>query len=175
MTVTRDQREAWASAYVDQAREDLRVAQMLQGRHPSVLAMLLQMVFEKLAKAALLYSKKIDVEDAQRTHKAAESLMAIFRTHPRFLGVFPGTSQRRWLPTAKLVAELTRLHPQIARGGPHLEYPWEREDGTIGVPARDLEPLLESLWGSPQGQLKRLSDLFTFARILADNAEKVFG
>lgn len=171
---SRENREEWAAAYVAQAEEDLRAAIDLQGRYDSVLAMLLQMVFEKLAKAALLYGKRIDVKKAQRSHNAAVILMSIFRELPQLLDLFPGKAQRQWLPTVTLVEQLTKLHPQLAKGGPHLEYPWEREDGTIGVPSKDLTGFLQSLWGDPAGATKRQADLFIFARVLANNAEVVF-
>jgi hypothetical protein len=44
----------WADGYLGQARADLRGAHAVSGAEPSVLAMLLQMLFEKFAKAALL-------------------------------------------------------------------------------------------------------------------------
>jgi len=46
----------WALAYLEQARADMRGADLVQAEEPSVLAMLLQMVLEKLGKAALLRS-----------------------------------------------------------------------------------------------------------------------
>lgn len=144
MSVSRETREEWAFAYVAQAREDLNAAIALQGRFNSVLAMLLQMTFEKLAKAALLYGKRISVEQAQRSHHAAVSLMRIFRKNPRLLELFPGKAQKKWIPTVTLVENLTKLHPQLAKRGPQLEYPWEADDGTIASPAIDLIPLLQS-------------------------------
>lgn len=42
----------WADGYLGQARADLKGAHAVSGAEPSVLAMLLQMVFEKFAKAA---------------------------------------------------------------------------------------------------------------------------
>ena len=171
---SREMRHDWAAAYVAQAREDLEAAKRLQGRHASVLAMLLQMVFEKLSKAALLYGKKVTVDDVQRSHTTAVSLMAIFRRHPNLLDLFPGKHQRKWLSTITLVEALSKLHPSLVDHGPQLEYPWELEDGTVQSPVNDLTPNLRSLWKSPEEELKRLADLFTFATVLAENAERLF-
>ena len=60
----------WADAYLAQAREDLEGARLVGGAAGSVFAMLLQMVFEKLAKAALLRSSTVTVQWARRTHAA---------------------------------------------------------------------------------------------------------
>lgn len=171
---TRERRHQWAAAYVAQAREDLEAAKSLEGKHPSVLAMLLQMVFEKLAKGALLYGKRITVDDAQKNHQAAVSLMTIFTDIPALLELFPGKHQRKWLPTVTLVKNLTKLHPSIVERGPQLEYPWELEDGTVRNPVDHLEPKLRSLLHSPDDRHRRLAHLFTFATFLADHAERLF-
>lgn len=172
---TRKSREDWANAYVRQAKVELEAARALQGQYPSVLAMLLQMTFEKLSKAALLFGKRTKVEDVQHTHGAANSLMRIFRNHPSLLDAYPGAYKGRWRQTVSLVEAITNFHPSLVETGPQLEYPWQAADGTVKSPVDDLTPVLESLWQSPHQELKRLTDLFIFANVLADNVEEVFG
>lgn len=172
---TRGNREDWARAYVRQASEELEAAKALKGRYPSVLAMLLQMIFEKLSKAALLFGKSMTVRDVQRTHGAANSLMMIFRNRPSLLDAFPGKYKRGWQTTVSLVERITNYHPSLADEGPQLEYPWERADGSVETPVDDLTPILESLWHSPHQKTKHLTDLFAFATVLANNVEDVFG
>ena len=69
----------WAIGYLSQAREDLKGASAVSGQAPSVFAMLLQMTFEKLAKAALLRSNQMTVDGAQRTHAAASRMIHVLR------------------------------------------------------------------------------------------------
>jgi hypothetical protein len=61
----------WATAYLAQVRADLQGARLVGAAVPSVFAMLLQMAFEKLAKAALLRSGAADVARAAASHRAA--------------------------------------------------------------------------------------------------------
>jgi hypothetical protein len=60
----------WAHGYRQQALADMEGARLIQGGEPSVLAMLLQMVLEKLADAALLRSGMMQVSRAESTHQA---------------------------------------------------------------------------------------------------------
>jgi hypothetical protein len=67
----------------------------------SVLAMLLQMVFEKLGKAALLRSGMLTVEKAQTTNQAAKRMLqGLSRPRQceilRFNPLLFETSLRRW-------------------------------------------------------------------------------
>jgi hypothetical protein len=43
------------------------------------------------------------------------------------------------LHVAPIVARLERAQPQLAKGGPGLEYPWEDHTGVVRWPARDLD------------------------------------
>jgi hypothetical protein len=63
----------WGDAFLAQARADFAAADAVatSGIAPSWLAMLLQMVFEKLAKAALLRMRSADLEDVTSTHATA--------------------------------------------------------------------------------------------------------
>lgn len=70
-------RKRGANGFLAQARADLQVAEVVaaSGLATSTLAMLLQMVFEKLAKAALLRMRSISVAHATSTHATAGRLL----------------------------------------------------------------------------------------------------
>lgn len=134
-----------ADAYLAQASEDLVAAKALVLAAtkdpgllaPSVLAMLLQMTFEKLAKAALLRNGSTTVEAARATHKAASRLVSILRRNRGLLHPLGGDVV--WQDVLTTVPELERAHPQLAEPtAPRLEYPWEDNNGTVRWPARDL-------------------------------------
>lgn len=130
---------AWADAYLAQAREDLAAAKELEGKTPSVLAMLLQMVFEKLAKAALLRSGQASLEQAKRSHAAASRMVAVMKRNREQLETIGNGYRYAWKDVLPLVVELERAHPQLAAGKPQLEYPWaDAETGQVCWPARDL-------------------------------------
>jgi len=129
----------WAAGYYQQARADMSAARVLQGGEPSVTAMLLQMILEKLGKAALLRSGQITVEKARSTHAAASAMMQQLGRNARAckrLGYQPGTVRDYLVP---LVDRLERSQPALTPGGPHLEYPWEASSGEIQWPAQHLE------------------------------------
>lgn len=75
----------WALGFLEQARADLAAARVLGSHHAltteqaSVFAMLLQMAFEKFAKAALLRSGAITYAAARSSHKAASTMIAAMR------------------------------------------------------------------------------------------------
>lgn len=73
----------WAVAYLEQARADMRGADLVQAEEPSVLAMLLQMVLEKLGKAALLRSGQITVASATSSHAAATRMVQLLSNDRR--------------------------------------------------------------------------------------------
>ena len=165
----------WADAYIEQARADLAAAEFLDGQHLSVLGMLLQMTFEKIAKAALLYGSRISVEDTQKGHRSALSLMKIFKDVPFLLERVTGTPPDPWHAVVVTVENLTRFHPQVSESGPCLEYPWHSDtEGEIRWPERDLTPALRSLFNTENQHLGRLPDVFRFAHMLCDSAGEVF-
>jgi hypothetical protein len=69
----------WADAYLAQAKADLEGARLIGAAQPSVFAMLMQMVFEKFAKAALLRSGAITLTWAVSNHRAASRMLAAMR------------------------------------------------------------------------------------------------
>ena len=137
----------WAEGYLVQARADLTGAHMALSADPSVLAMLLQMVFEKLAKAALLRTGAIDISFATSSHAAASRMVRAMKLQKGLIAPLGGPTS--WDDVLGLIESLERAHPDLARhvpGTPQLEYPWETAQGTIGCPARDL-PVARSLSG----------------------------
>lgn len=127
----------WADAYLQQALADLAGAQAMEGASPSTLAMLLQMVFEKYAKAALLRAGTLSLKEVRTSHKAASKLLRILRGNKAFARSLGGA--KVWEDVLGLIGELEDAHPQLAsKGAPQLEYPWEDARGNIQWPARDL-------------------------------------
>jgi hypothetical protein len=112
----------WSDALLAQATDDLAAAQVLarEGGPASVLCMLLQMVFEKLAKAALARFDAQCFVALRTSHAAASRLVAAIKTQKDYVGF-----HYAWKDVLPLVQALERAHPALAKGGPHLEYPWE--------------------------------------------------
>ena len=131
-TVPRD----WADPFLEQAREDLAAAWLIvpSDKCASTLCMLLQMVFEKLAKAA--YARAGN--PTPKTHQAASLLFLVLQRYPAgkaLLAESPNVQQ--------FVADLENAHPAIAGKQsppwPQLEYPWEdASTGSVLYPAADL-------------------------------------
>ena len=96
----------WSDLFLEQAREDLRAAWLIPSEvSASTLCMLIQMVFEKLAKAA--YSRGGHV--VPKTHQAASHLFAMLLRHPAgktLLQASPNVQQ--------FVMELEAAQPSIA-------------------------------------------------------------
>src|SRR5438067_1131979 len=96
----------WSDPFLEQAREDLRAAWSIAPHAgASTLCMLIQMIFEKLAKAA--YSRGGQV--VPRTHQAASHLFAVLLRHPS------GTTLLHASPNVQqFIMELEAAHPSIA-------------------------------------------------------------
>lgn len=162
----------WADAFLAQARADLAAADAvaMSGISGSSLAMLLQMVFEKLSKAALLRTRSATLDDVTSTHMTARRVLLILRRERRRFGPLGGASA--WGDVIWIIEEIERAHPQNARGraDAKLEYPWETSAGAIQWPERDL-PVAKHL-GNPQSNLKvRVSK---FADQLASRFDQLF-
>lgn len=168
-------RREWGEAYLRQSQADLAAALWVQAREPSVLAMLLQMVFEKAAKGILLLGKQIDVDKATSSHVAASLLVAHFKREPDLLRVLGG-SPHAYRDVLPLVVELERLNPAVVKasgsGCPQLEYPWEVADtGEVCWPSRDLG--IAHRLGDPNStEAQRLT---RFAEALLANAHGLTG
>ncbi len=103
----------WSDPFLHQAREDLVAAwSVADTSSASTLCMLLQMVFEKLAKAAYARSGNV----VPRTHQAASHLFALLQRHPNGLRLLRASPQVR-----QFVAELEAANPSVAARQPQ---PW---------------------------------------------------
>jgi len=127
----------WADPFLEQAREDLRAAYAISAsKSASTLCMLLQMVFEKLGKAA---HSRVGYTIA-RDHRYATKLFLILELSPA------GSDVLQIAPNARqFLEELENATPSVANKSdntsapwPRLEYPWEDASGCILYPARDL-------------------------------------
>ncbi len=138
----------WALGYLEQAREDLRAIEMLSRANadPSVICMLLQMVFEKAAKGALLKFTKTTARDLIGSHRAANTFMVMLKRQPKLLAKIESKHPRRILSLIPYVRALEEANPSIAwdkrkrvQLRPQLEYPWEDPaSGAIRWPAKHL-------------------------------------
>jgi hypothetical protein len=139
----------WADAYLAQARADLAGARLVGANTPSVFAMLMQMVFEKFAKAALLRSAAITLASARTSHKAASRMIGAMRLQRRLLAPIGGPHV--WHAAFEVVEALERAHPSVTQGAAQLEYPWETMAGAVHWPERDL--IIAARLGNPRSNL----------------------
>ena len=147
----------WAEGFLAQARADLEAARVLITRNAittrsaAVFSMLLQMSFEKFAKAALLRSGAMSYGAAKSSHKGASRMVAVMRVQKRLIAPMGG--QHLWGAAFEVIEALERAQPSLAKthGGPQLEYPWEAVAGIVQWPARDL-PIASRL-ASPSSTL----------------------
>ena len=89
-------RKRGANGFLAQARVDLQAAEVVaaSGLATSTLAMLLQMVFEKLAKAALLRMRSISVAHATSTHATAGRLLRTLQHERRRFAMLAAISRK---------------------------------------------------------------------------------
>lgn len=167
--VTAPSAKEWAEGFLAQARADLHAAKIVTGQEPSAFAMLLQMCFEKFAKAALLRSGAVAVQKATSTHVAASKMVRLLRVQqPKALG-----GPWPWESVLDVVESLERAHPsypEVRSRGPHLEYPWaSAETGHVCWPAAHLE-IARRL-----GSTSTLGDrVLKFAALLDRNFDEIF-
>jgi hypothetical protein len=150
----------WSDPFLQQAIEDLDAAWALHnGPSPSTFCMLLQMVFEKLAKAAYARSGEV----VPHKHGVVARLFAVLLRHPA------GTRILQAAPNVRaFVLQLEAAQPSLAKDlpqpCPQLEYPWEDPVlNTVHYPTRDL-PLVQRI----QNPRDRIGvDCLKFARAVA--------
>ena len=150
---------AWAQAYATQARADLSVVRSLlfdsarlTPAEYSVVAMLLQMVLEKLAKAALLQHGGLEIQHVARSHATLPVLRNIISRRG-----FLKPLQDAYEQCRHEVRRLERLHPSLAGpDGPQLEYPWVGADDRVRCPATDLGLAQEWAQADPRSLRKLL-------------------
>ncbi len=156
----------WAAGYLAQARADLAAAKAV-AMPTSVFAMLLQMAFEKFAKAALPRTGAMALRPAISSHRAASTMVAVLKRQRGLIAPIGNTYL--WEGALNAVEALERAHPSIAAGGPQLEYPWETTAG-IAWPERDL-PVAQRL-RRPNSRLA--VDLLQFATKLDSHFDAIF-
>lgn len=131
----------WAEGFLAQARADLEAARVLITQsaitvsRASVFSILLQMAFEKFAKAALPRSGAITYGGAKSSHKGASTMVAAMRVQKNLIAPIGGPHV--WTATFEVIEALERAQPSLAKahGGPQLEYPWASVAGPVNWPA----------------------------------------
>lgn len=127
--------------------------------------MLLQMYFEKLAKAALARTD-IHCFNAYRTsHVAASRLISTIKNHGKYVKL-----HYAWKDILPLIQELERAHPALAKRGPHLEYPWESGD-QVALPRTHLQ--IVKVFDDPRDS--NGPKLLRFAKELSNKFDELFG
>lgn len=166
-------RHEWAKAYLEQAKEDLIAAKTIQLDAPSAFCMLMQMTFEKAAKAALLLKGEIQLEKALKTHAAASKLINAIKAYREYFPLPNTGSPYLWKDILPLVTQLERAQPALAGKKPpiqhQLEYPWENSFGEICWPAKHF-PMNTLLLSSPTTAPR----LLRFAGYLISDIERLF-
>ena len=161
----------WAAAYLRQAQEDFNAAksEILQIEAPSVFCMLIQMVFEKIAKAALLSTGDVKIGNVRTDHKILKKFSIILNNYKRSL---PPLHKDNWKEILNVAVELERLQPsQAGKNKPCLEYPWEDEETqSVKCPADDL-PIVNRITSSRDNVAPRL---IKFAGHLIEHFDKIF-
>lgn len=159
---------AWADAYLAQARADLEGARRVGADEPSVFAMLMQMVFEKFAKAALLRSGAVTLGWAESTHRAASIMLRAMVLQRGVMDPMGGPNV--WHDVLWAVEALERAHPSLAQGGPQLEYPWLSVAGIVQWPSRDLA--IAASMGNADSNLA--TRVMQFASLLGQRFDRIF-
>lgn len=172
----------WATGYLEQGRADLKAASRLDGETSSTVAMLLQMVFEKLAKAAMLKMGTMSYQEVKRLHCVASRLIETLKLYPDRLEVLGDGNVNAWSDALPWVIELENAHPTPPRdaatgkprprskGHPILEYPWEGATSGVRWPERDL-PIAQS-FADPRSV--KLARLMKFAAALSKHHDRLF-
>lgn len=122
--------QEWKVELLRQAKDDLAgaIACRAAGGLTTVECMLLQMAFEKIAKAAIAITPGASFSTTLRSHRAAGKWLPSLRQ--RFAG--SRTVKYPWKAIIPRIRELEESHPAVATAGPHLEYPWEAGTCVLG-------------------------------------------
>ena len=165
----------WSHAFLEQAKSDFNAAGILSGDedHRSQSTMLLQMAWEKLAKAAL--STSGSPLPPQQTHAVAAKFVSALRRSKQAQSVlFSGTSSQfeaRMTSLRRALIALERLTPKLSQNGMNAEYPWKMRDSSgrevICWPAKDIT----REFSSPRSGARFLR---TYFNALAENFDRIF-
>lgn len=128
----------WADAFHRQAEEDFRALMSMDQRGaPSTCCMLMQMVFEKLAKAK--FAKETG-QQPPHNHDIIRYILARLHNDPRY-----GKEIVLNDSVKQFATELEIAHPSVVnndknagKNAPRLEYPWEDINRQVLCPADDL-------------------------------------
>ena len=150
-----------ATAFLRQARADYRSFLVLrdQKEPPSQWLHFLQMAIEKTGKVYVAHGLGArDVNDVPQTHQAFARFV---QKLPRFQkSVLPALDikhvkqLKEHVKSVVVFAEqLEALQPQIARGGPNVEYPWNIPGGLgVGVPCEHAFDSITSTLNQARGR-----------------------
>ncbi len=120
----------WGQAFLRQAEADLRAAEALvkDGSAASTACMVIQMVFEKLAKAYRLKNGESYSSVRQGSHRTMEKLIqTLQRQREIFRNDLGGPTDQRWKQLLGMLKALEDAQPSIAQDArPQLEYPWSQ-------------------------------------------------
>lgn len=146
---------SWAEAFFAQAQQDFLLA--YQGlkdekKYSASSYMLLQMFFEKYAKAVYCHSKK---QLPPRNHKTSQVFKATLKRSPKYIKflkmVRSSSRPRTYLDFFDFLSKLENLQPSNANRGetvdikPQLEYPWKPpSNNSYCAPCSDLDFIHEA-------------------------------
>lgn len=158
----------WSDAYLAQAKEDLTGAIAVQGRSTAVFAMLLQMSFEKFAKAQALRRGSYARSYLASHHGICEDFAtALYNQHLFIDGL---GNKRVWDDAKYVILALEKAHPALAKAGPHLEYPWEDTNGKVLTPIKNLA-IVQTL---ADGTNRYAANTIAFGKALSENFHTIF-
>lgn len=154
----------WAEAYLEQARADWRMLQLIREYEaPDCHALhYLQMTCEKLGKAFLITGGTISPHQAKSSHVAFKRFLQVASRNHVLRNLLKMTSSQfkahvnQLLPIAETIERLT---PALAHDGPNVEYPWESPNRQIHIPATHTFLVAHELRRPPGVNLLKIIDL----------------
>ena len=145
----------WADAFIEQARSDWDVYNMVASNSCPACHGLhyLQMTTEKLGKAIGIKSGG-KLENLEKSHKFTGFLRVAARNSGlrSLLGLQNDRQLQEYITEILPIAhEIERLAPSLAQGGPNAEYPWKTPVGDVATPAKYTFPVAKQLM-EPRGR-----------------------
>ena len=157
---------SWSEAFFAQARQDFLLAMLGAqeiSKHGASVCMLLQMFFEKYAKA--VFCSMNNGQLPPRNHRTAKTFLSVLRGSSKYSKFKKNSNNssiqatnRRFLDFFDFISKLEALQPSNANSGkteddtPQLEYPWKHPSSTVfNSPCDDLDIIHEI--ENPQSRL----------------------
>lgn len=174
--------EQWSQAYLGQAYSDFTALEELAGCEGSAnfhsqITMLLQMAWEKLAKAALVRGGSWDPDDL--THKVAAKLASMLTRSEAARNAFGyrtrHDAQRGFLALRDDLQQLERLCPALADRGENAEYPWAQRDPSMTVPVFVVRYPRADLHRNFSSATRAATRLRKDFQVLVKNFDRLFG